>query len=238
MKQTSGPRSKTPQLLPEPSQRRLNMYALAASAAGVSVLALAHATEAKIIYTKTDVVIGAKDIYNLDLNHDGTTDFKLANYTFFTDTTVASLLALGQSNNKVVGKQLQTGLPQYAYALKAGAIVGPKQPLSGVLMAGSDGFNHWGKWDNVTNRYLGLKFFIKGKVHYGWARLNVSIGQNTITGTLTGYAYETTVNKTIVAGKTKGADVIAFPPTTLGRLAAGSARLGAGRSTALEPDIN
>jgi len=47
------------------------MYALAASAAGVSLLALAQSSEAKVAYTKVHQVIGTNGIYSLDLNHDG-----------------------------------------------------------------------------------------------------------------------------------------------------------------------
>jgi len=63
----------------------------------------------------------------------------------------------------------------------------------------------WGDWDNVTNRYLGLKFTIHGKRHYGWARLSVQAKGVIFTATLTGYAYETTAGKSIKAGQTKGA---------------------------------
>jgi hypothetical protein len=67
--------------------------------------------------------------------------------------------------------------------------------------------NHtYGKWINVNNRYLGLKFKIKGKFHYGWARLSVHNFINDISATLTGYAYETIPNKPIITGKTKGED--------------------------------
>ena len=62
-------------------QKRLNKYALAASAAGVGVLALTHSAEAKIIYTPTHRVINAGQHYNLDLNHDGKTDFSIQNYS-------------------------------------------------------------------------------------------------------------------------------------------------------------
>ena len=58
----------------------------------------------------------------------------------------------------------------------------------------------------MRGRYLGLKFLIRGKVHYGWARLNVTVGNSKITATLTGYAYETIPNNPIIAGKTKGPD--------------------------------
>jgi len=54
---------------------QLNKYALAASAAGVGVLALAQPVEAKIVYTPLNVQIGQQ--YNLDLNNDGVTHFTL-----------------------------------------------------------------------------------------------------------------------------------------------------------------
>ena len=65
---------------------------------------------------------------------------------------------------------------------------------------------HWGtvgNWLNVTNRYLGFSFKINGKTHYGWARMNVQIKGLRIVGTLTGYAYETIPNKSIMAGRTQ-----------------------------------
>jgi hypothetical protein len=59
------------------------------------------------------------------------------------------------------------------------------------------------RWFSATNRYLGLKFKIKGKIHFGWARLSV-VGRQRITATLTGYTYETIPGKAIKAGQTKG----------------------------------
>jgi len=92
------------------------------------------------------------------------------------------------------------------------------------------GFTGWnfyeqcnGPWHNVKNRYLGMKFLIKGKPHFGWARLNASCSPKVggVTGLLTGYAYETIPNKPIVTGKTKGSDVV-VEHATLGHLAAGT----------------
>jgi hypothetical protein len=69
-----------------------------------------------------------------------------------------------------------------------------------------------GLWLNVSNGYLGLKFQIKGKTHYGWARLSVHSSEGygyqipvSMEATLTGYAYETVAGKSIKAGQTKGA---------------------------------
>jgi hypothetical protein len=52
--------SRTPSRLSTALRNHLNMYSLAASAAGVGVLALAQPAEAKIVYTKTHHVIGDK----------------------------------------------------------------------------------------------------------------------------------------------------------------------------------
>jgi len=84
------------------------------------------------------------------------------------------------------------------------------------MAAITSGGDSWGPWHGAQNRYLGLKFLVKGQVHYGWARLSVS-KIFPFTATLTGYAYETIPNKSIVAGKTHGNN-----DTTLGRLAQGA----------------
>jgi hypothetical protein len=60
-------------------QHQVNMYALAASAAGVNMLALSQSADAKIVYTPAHHLMRVNQSYNLDLNHDGTTDFRLTN---------------------------------------------------------------------------------------------------------------------------------------------------------------
>jgi hypothetical protein len=87
-----------------------------------------------------------------------------------------------------------------------------------------------GSWVNVKNRYLGLRFKIKGKIHYGWARLSVQVQNHTVVGTLTGYAYETVAGKAIKAGQTKEDDDTAtIQPASLGHLARGASALSARR---------
>src|SRR5690349_14033845 len=54
--------------------RRLEAYALAASAAGVGLLPLAPPAEAKIIYTPAHAKVS---LLPVDLNHDGIVDFYL-----------------------------------------------------------------------------------------------------------------------------------------------------------------
>src|SRR5579872_4156298 len=174
----------------ESLHHQFNMYALAASAAGVGLLALAQPAEAKIVYTPTHHVIGKNGRYKLDLNHDKITDITLVDtYGCNTDYCYGRLSAIPVGGNGVEGKKGFLSIP-FAYALKHGALVGPKEPFSGQLMA-SDNMGTLGQWLNVTNGYLGLKFEINGKTHYGWARLSVTDKNAVITATLTGYAYET-----------------------------------------------
>jgi len=51
------------------------MYALAAGAAGVGMVAMARPSEAKITNTPANQQIPLCDFFDLDLNHDGITDF-------------------------------------------------------------------------------------------------------------------------------------------------------------------
>lgn len=123
-------------------------------------------------------------------------------------------------------------------ALMARLIVdyGPEAPKVTTCSTWSPGCvsSTQGQWMYTKHRYLGLKFMIKGEIHYGWARVEVKrtavgMGRNSITATLTGYAYETIPNKPIITGKTKGPDVITMEPATLGRLAQGASGVSAWR---------
>jgi len=244
MKQSRQPRS-TPVNLSDPIHRQLNAYALASTAAGVGILALSQPAEAKIIYTPAHHVIEKFQKYRLDLNHDGTTDFRLVTFGWQGGHSQADTLsAQPVKGNAVFGdykvsSRTSSGrsfVSTFASALPAGKKVGPGGTFVGTKMVavGSLSSNHRnfsnGPWRNVKNRYLGLKFGIKGKVHFGWARLSVSLGNRCcITATLTGYAYETVANKAILTGKTKGPDVVTVRPASLGHLARGASAVSAWR---------
>jgi len=226
---------------------RLSAYALAATAAGVGVLALALPVEGEIVYTKANKHIVANTTAHLDLNHDGIPDFDLKDvYRTSFYSAWGSLFAVPDRGKNAVWGHTDH-FSAYASALLANVRVGPKGqflPGAGVMAASSflGGRARYaiaygnGPWANVMNRYLGLKFVIKGKTHFGWARLNVSIDPNTVevSATLTGYAYETVANRPILTGRKHGTDESDIPTSseassaTLGRLArgAGSRRPG------------
>jgi hypothetical protein len=250
MKRSPRP-PKTPASLAESVHRQLNSYALAASAAGVGMLALAQPAGAKIIYTPANRSISPHSTVHLDLNHDGIVDFDFKDLrttnSFGSGTGRLSVLP-AQKGNQIWGHSVSGRA--YASALLAGARVGPKKHFlshTGMMASSRDDMGPRypvatsgvcsGPWANVSNRYLGLKFVIQGETHFGWARLTVGCpyASSTVAGTLTGYAYETVPNRPILTGKKRGpeeAHLIAEQsrsgagpgtpqPPTLGRLAQG-----------------
>ena len=229
MKRSLRPRKTA--TLPLSIQRQLNMYALAATASGVGILALALPAGAEIVYTPAHQRITHGGSFKLDLNHDGITDFTLINTFSTTTSTFRSNLSVRPAAGN--GAEGWTGFRPYASALKLGAGIGPADYFPGKQMAsvnvGPAAVYYVGSWVNVKNRYVGLRFTIKGKAHYGWARLSVQVQNHTVVGTLTGYAYETIPEKPIKAGRIKDEDDAVVRPASLGHLARGASGLSAWR---------
>jgi hypothetical protein len=222
MKRFSGPRKIAN--LSESLNHKVNMYALAAGAAGVGLLASAQRAEARIVYTAANVRVPTNGVVDLDLNHDGITDFKIGIDSSF---PAAVLTADAIQTNALWG--VQSGTRWMVEDLKAGTRIGKNRAFRnysfGLYMAIVTQGSSRGPWIGKEQAYLGLKFNINGQVHYGWARLKVDTQKKEvpfIRARLTGYAYETVPNRPIIAGKTKGPDVITVQPVTLGKLALGS----------------
>jgi hypothetical protein len=214
---------------------------LAASAAGVGALCFAKPAEAKIVYTPAHMAIEPNGgLFRIDLNHDGTPDFGLSNkwiHTYFSNRTL--LVHAFQPGTEIwmTGRYKCGGVESVAAALPKGKRIGPKGEFKhyphGAVMAAASKGTTCGVWAGQSNlqAYLGLKFTIKGKIHFGWARVKVDTLQRPFSATLTGYAYETIPGKPIIAGATKGPDD-AEPtaalsshtpePVTLGALALGA----------------
>jgi hypothetical protein len=230
--------SRIPSNLRNSVGHQLNMYALAATAGGVGILAVTQPAEAKIVYTPTRVsIVGPRGFYNLDLNHDGVTDFTVFNTTNYnTDQAFWDLGEKPAPGNAAIGTFVSGGFPPSVRALPRGARIGAGARFyhtAGKLASfyvGGGGYSAHGNWVNVSNRYLGLKFQINGSTHYGWARLTVQALTHPvrINALLTGYAYETTPNKAITAGRTHGSVERRAPPSPIpmAKLAQRRASLG------------
>jgi hypothetical protein len=219
MKRFSRP-PRMPATLSQSINQHLNMYTLTATAAGVGIMALAQPVQAKIIYTPAHVNFTQFPPVTLDVNHDGIGDFVLALGGDASSGGWAwqyAFVYAPRSNNtdQVVATDKRSYAP--AVALRAGARIGPGRLFGNVDIL-VEHYSYFGKhsshsswkdqWANggkgLKDRYLGLKFMINGEVHFGWARVTVTTSGGDFTATLTGYAYETIANKSIIAGKTKG----------------------------------
>jgi hypothetical protein len=238
-------------------QQQLTMYAFAAGAAGVGVLALTSPAEGKIVYTPANIrIVQNGGLIRFDLNHDGTADFGLSNLRMSRSSEpLSTLRVIPERRANQIWYKGFAGDSLCAAALPKGTKVGPNggfrldYPAGEVMAATGVHGSGLCPWVNVKQAYLGLKFVIKGKTQYGWARVKVSLYRS-IAATLTGYAYETIPGKPIIAGATKGPDdagptaSLNTPtpePATLGALSKGAPGLSIWRrkeSVAATPESN
>ncbi len=231
---------KRPSILSESLHQRLNSYALAASAAGVSVLGLISPTEfvlpagvavaslfsfsesaeAKIVHTHAHAFINCGTSSNTYTINMKSATFKIVCFEAGHSSGL-TVHVIGKKNEVLRNPK------HWAAALSKGKTIGSNSLFfnyATINMWGCSYKTCYGPWYDV-DRYLGLKFFIKGKAHYGWAQ--VSSGHPV---EVVNYAYETIPNKPIIAGKTHGKDVITVQPATLGHLARGASALPSWRA--------
>jgi len=242
MKRTSE-RRKTANL-PQSLHRKLEIYGLAAAAAGVGMAALSSSAQAEVVFTPAHQEIGRHGI-GLDLNNDGFPEFTIQPRVFRSD---AGMVVYSLGSNRVLATA-----GSFVANLAAGYQVGPNSnfrrggSFSSFKVPGkflydcavSSGIPPcFGPWDkNTPGGFIGLKFSLYGELHYGWARLKVVVkGPDEFRFFLTGYAYETIPNKPIVIGERNGSDDAGVKPpdlpapatrlpATLGMLSAGSSAL-------------
>jgi len=187
--------------------RRLAVYSAAAVTAGVGMLALAQPAEGSVVITKVNIPISSGT--QIDLNKDGINDFV---FTFskggYDHSFYATLAVQPLTGGKVVGGARGSVGP-YASALAKSANIGPSAHFSssagrgqlviersnGSVSGPTSHYKLYGKWGSATNQYLGVRFLIKGAIHYGWIKMTIT----RLSGTITEYAYETVAGKKIVA---------------------------------------
>jgi len=186
------------------ARHKLQTYTMAASAAGVSVLALAAPAPAEIVYKPADIAISGNDTIPIDIDGDGVADFSLNAISDTTSSRFSDIIfaRAAQSSNGFAagGAPLARGV-QIGYA---------NQQFSSFGTIAQGRFNSprsWfcsGQWSKVRARYLGLKFMISGQTHYGWAKMSETCHKGANIAVITGLAYDTIPNQSILAGKKKG----------------------------------
>jgi len=195
---------------------RLKVYGIAAAAASVGLLALAEPAQSEIIITNKKIPIPRCDglgscPVKVDLNHDGIADFSftLGYYGFG-----QNINGRGHINPLTRGAIVGGGPYSSASPLVRGAKIGPSAQFvsfsvdierSSYCTTNSICFkehNHEGPWGgNHPNRFVGVRFLIRGKTHYGWIRLTVTTSETApMSEEITEYGYETIANKSCAAG--------------------------------------
>jgi hypothetical protein len=188
---------------------------VAAAAAGIAT----QSAEAKVVYTPANIKIASSEgeVMRIDLNHDGIRDFVF-------NLAIYKGAILGVAPTKLYPQNAIQGTSRFASALSSGVTVGPgnnfeahRERMASISCA-TGACTSAGPWKNAQGRYLGLKFIIRGKVHYGWVRMNVNAQTLETSTVITGYAYATEPNTAIVTGQTESpgqAHAPAYKPSTL-----------------------
>lgn len=196
-------------------EKRLVAYV---AAAGGGLIVFSQPAAAQIIYTPSNIPMAqgfaGGAITQFDINNDGTPDFAFSNFSYLTHGFGAVDLKISPdvTGNAIVGILLSGQQRTTAAALADGVEVGPNANFQsqGLYMAGvffgSTNTLHSGSWLSVETAYLGLKFMVNGETHYGWARIKFvsPVGFNFLSGSIAGYAYESTPNQPILTGQTSG----------------------------------
>ncbi|TSD64676.1 hypothetical protein FFF34_012275 [Inquilinus sp. KBS0705] len=141
------------------------------------------------IYKLINKKLGYNKHFNLDVNADGTPDYSFTTVLIMQNNKPYLYLIINPvsgTGNKLL---IQKGQPNvfnsfYTYPLKSGSKVQPTTGYKtdwnspgqkGVIVGSTSvGANkqYAGLWANQIDKYLGIKFYIKGKAHYGWVKLS------------------------------------------------------------------
>lgn len=211
--------------------KNLVTYALAASTAGVGMMALTQAAEAKVVATPTHIVVPLNGgVVQFDINGDGIPDFGLSATDFADTSTLAArhkgrppLGGVAGGHLRVVPAQTANevavlggfSLRPFAAALPPGVAIGAGRHfdagtilMAGIVVTGCGGSSQaYGNWKGThpPHAYLPVKFADSGgQIHYGWVRISVTESDIVFSATIDGYAYETVPNKTIISGAISG----------------------------------
>jgi hypothetical protein len=246
-----------PAPLAENLNHKLFNYAAAASAAGVSLLALAHPAEAKVIYTAVNLPINVNGgLVTVDINNDGVPDFGFYNGIFSGARAPARKPArppLGFYAHDIYEIALQPGGEVGAITSFNKAVCVAELP-QGKTIDGNKNFQGGSldlfavagdytspgtadcPWQGKGNKggFMAVKFVVGSNTYYGWIRIRLET-----VPTITGFAYENAPGVSITTGSEKGPEAAALPlsalpgpqPASLGLLATGTQGLVAWRKT-------
>ena len=180
----------------------------------VTAMMFSASANAQIVYTDVnpDYVISIPVVnpiptdYNIDLNNDGISDYKISCLFGFAPCRfrqyVSYVKVSALNTNAVVAVGTTNPL---AMNFNDGILSGLAFSTSGYLRYVSGGYcgsTTLGVWPNSLDRYLGLKLIVGANTYYGWVRIQVSVGVNPFSCTIKDYAYNSISNQSLLAGET------------------------------------
>lgn len=191
-------------------QRKLSAYA--ATTAGA--VALGGTADAQIVHVdiNPDVVVHDTVYYDLDLNGDGINElhFNVEGYgTSYGPVRLVEVSVTGNNNNAVLGSLLYGYYPA-PFAKNSGDSISSTGTIwnNGSVNGGLQylgvvtPYGNYGNWIGATDKYLGVRFQIGSNTHYGWVRLSVTAGGDSII--IKEYAYQMLPGVGLTAGQLVG----------------------------------
>jgi len=184
--------------------------------AGAFVTA-ASSADAQVTYVDIeDEELEIGDLYELDLNDDGETDFLFQvaatsggswSFARVFGSVTTSAYAFGDESNRVVGYS--------GPFLPYGSAFDEDEPINedadflsayGVaFLASLYAGNTYGPFADEDEKFLGVKFIADDNLHYGWVRCSATVDEVSLT--IHDYAFEATPEAEILTGDTGAVEV-------------------------------
>ncbi len=194
-----------PQLLPDPTE-----------GAPVSGIAQPEVPNSTVVYRKVNQVLGYNQHIFLDVDADGTSDFNFFSvlihhddmpnlYLLVTPKTAKGSSVLVEQGEELVVNALWSFPLIKEQLIRESPITGCiwTEPLMKGFIAGSSktagSESYTGLWIGKSDKYLGIRFKLNGKLHYGWIRLSHDKLKDEVT--ISDYAYSKSPEQSIAAGR-------------------------------------
>jgi len=222
-------RSRKAAPLQEALCHRLDAYALAATAAGVGLLACALPAEATTVCNSASITLARTASFPLNPAHQQAAPFLVAQTTFYFSYSSGPAFwdrGFFEPNPQGVMLSPSNNLPA---ALSEGALIGPSanfakgnsygllftyglgEPGDHYLKGGGTMNKHRGNFKFGQTNYVGFRLLLSGQYHYGWARIEVAFHHNETfrrmlmsETRISGYGYESNPDTVIAAGDCHG----------------------------------
>ncbi len=190
----------------------------------ISIIFFIHAN-AQIVYTDVNPDLTTSS-YNLDLNHDGTTDFVIAQTT---SVVTGSIHCSGTRINRYLQIIASAGNQVLNQTMNLNTVIdqGSGTWYSSKSLTSSTNSCHCNScfgcplciWNwllvnstVVTSKYFGLKLVVGSQTYYGWLHANAT--SSPMNCTIMDYGYNSVPDERILSGQTTADDYIFVSPMT------------------------